>query len=259
MSNLFFNKVAASVLATGLGFMLIGEISHSLMHAKKPETPAYALALPEAGGSAEADIELPFPQPEWIAAMDAERGAKVFKKCASCHNAEKGGANGTGPNLWGIVEHPAAKHAGFNYSSALSNSGIVWTYEALDGFLAKPSAYVSGTAMSFVGLKKEADRAAVIAYLRQSADSLAPLPEPAATPETAEAEMQDDAMSESVDQMVGDVVNTAQEITEDTVNAAQEAAEATSEAAQEVEQATNDQLDEMQEKAEEKTPETAEH
>lgn len=179
MDELGFNKIAAAVLATALGYMLLKEASHMVVHAETPETPSYALAIPEVTDTKDAE-PLPFPQVEWVAAMDAERGARVFKKCASCHNNNAGGANGTGPNLYDIVGAPAAAKDGFAYSSAFKKAEVVWDYEALDKFLLRPSKYISGTNMNFIGLKKPADRAAVIEYLRVAAATPEPRPEAAA-------------------------------------------------------------------------------
>ena len=179
MDELGFNKIAGAILATALGFMLLKEVSHSIVHSEAPEVPAYALELP-AAGPVEEKIEAPFPQVEWVAAMNAERGARVFKKCVSCHNNEPGGANGTGPNLYGVVGAQAAAHDGFAYSNALSTSGKSWTYASLNGFLERPGRYISGTSMNFIGLKKPEDRAAVIEYLRLGATNPIPRPEPAA-------------------------------------------------------------------------------
>ena len=196
MDELGFNKIAAAVLATALGYMGIKELAHAVIHVEAPAKPAYALEIPEAAGPVE-EIELPFPQPTWIAEMDAERGAKVFKKCTSCHNAEEGGNNGTGPNLWNVVGAPAGQHAGFGYSSAMKSSGVVWNFEELDSYLERPSKYISGTAMNFVGLKKEKDRAAVIEYLRVASSNPVARPEPAAAPEMDTEEVtvpQDDTL-----------------------------------------------------------------
>lgn len=198
MDELGFNKLAAAVLATALGFMGIKEISHLAMHVDAPDIPAYALEIPEIPTGAEEEIELPFPSEAFVMAMDETRGERVFKKCQSCHNAEKGGANGTGPNLWNVVGAPAAKHAGFGYSNALATAGVEWTYASLDGFLTKPSNYVSGTNMNFIGLKKEEDRAAVIEYLRVHADAPVARPEPAPVPlELMEIDTVDDVVVEA--------------------------------------------------------------
>ena len=190
MDELGFNKIAAAILATALGYMGIKELAHAMIHVEAPAKPVYALAIPEASGPAE-EIELPFPQAEWVGAMNADRGAKVFKKCTSCHNADNGGPNGTGPNLWNVVGQPAAQNAGFSYSGAFKSSDTVWTYESLDKFLERPSKYISGTAMNFVGLKKPNDRAAVIEYLRIAADTSIPRPEAAAVPVPEEAAIED--------------------------------------------------------------------
>jgi len=146
MDELGFNKIAAAVLATALGYMGIKELAHAVIHVEAPAKPAYALAIPEAAGAVE-EVELPFPQAEWIAAMDADRGARVFKKCTSCHNVDNGGANGTGPNLWNVVGAPAAQQAGFGYSNAFKSSGKVWTYESLYNYLERPSKYPEPAAL----------------------------------------------------------------------------------------------------------------
>lgn len=227
MDELGFNKIAAAVLATGLGFMFIKEISHSALHVTAPETPAYFVGT--IGGDATeaaAPVDLPFPQPDWIAAMDSEKGAKVFKKCTSCHNAENGGANSTGPNLWNVVGAPAGTHAGFNYSGVMADSGLVWDYETLDGYLERPGRYLSGTAMNFIGLKKPADRAAVIEYLRLQADNPLEQPEPALV-ETAEVlETAEDIAADTQEVLEG-AADTAQDVVEGTVEEIVDDAETT--------------------------------
>ena len=160
MDELGFNKIAGAVLATALGVMVLREVPHFFMHTDAPETPVYSVGAIEIASGEEEAIDLPFPQQSWVDAMNAEEGAKVFKKCQSCHNVEAGGANGTGPALYGVVGNQAGSHAGFNYSSAMSSVGYNWTFEELDGFLTKPAAHLSGTKMAFIGLKKEEDRAA---------------------------------------------------------------------------------------------------
>ncbi|MDE2792173.1 MAG: cytochrome c family protein [Paracoccaceae bacterium] len=99
-----------------------------------------------------------------VANADPDRGKRVFAKCKACHKLEDG-ANTTGPSLFAIVNRSVATVPGFSYSGALENLGGVWSYDRLDHFLAKPTAYAPGTKMSFAGLKKPADRANLIAYL----------------------------------------------------------------------------------------------
>ena len=113
-----------------------------------------------------------------IAAADLGAGKKAAKKCTACHSLTEDGANKIGPRLWDIVGQPIAAVEGFSYSKALkARAGEAWSYENLDAFLAKPKAWVPGTKMSFGGLKKPEQRAALIAYLRGLSENPAPLPQ----------------------------------------------------------------------------------
>ncbi len=106
-----------------------------------------------------------------LAEGDAAAGEKVFRKCKSCHQVGDGAKNRIGPVLNGIVGNEIASVEGFEkkYSKAFlakKDEGLVWTEEELDAFLTKPKKYLKGTKMSFAGLKKEEQRADVIAYLK---------------------------------------------------------------------------------------------
>ncbi|MEL7153702.1 MAG: cytochrome c family protein, partial [Pseudomonadota bacterium] len=107
-----------------------------------------------------------------VAAVDAEliaAGEKVFKKCKACHQVGEGAKNKVGPILNGIVGASLGAVDGFKYSKALkakADEGTVWDAANLDAFLAKPKKWLKGTKMSFAGLKKHKDRAAIIAYLQ---------------------------------------------------------------------------------------------
>lgn len=111
-----------------------------------------------------------------VAAADVAAGQKIARKCVACHTVTAGGANRVGPNLWDIVGADLASREGYKYSSALSGMGGTWSLENLDAFLTKPKTFVPGTKMSFAGVKSEADRAALIAYLRSLSDNPVPLP-----------------------------------------------------------------------------------
>ncbi len=113
-----------------------------------------------------------------VAAAEPAAGEKLFKKCVACHNPDKDGKRKIGPNLWDVVERPVASAEGFAYSNALKEkSGETWSYDNLDAFLKRPKDWAPGTKMSFAGLKKPEQRAAVIAYLRSLSDSPAALPQ----------------------------------------------------------------------------------
>lgn len=104
---------------------------------------------------------------------DAAAGEKVFRKCQACHAVGVDAKNKVGPILNGVVGRTVAAVEGFKYSDVLvelAAAGTAWTPEELDAFLAKPRNYAKGTKMSFAGLRKEADRANVIAYLATFAE-----------------------------------------------------------------------------------------
>ncbi len=110
-----------------------------------------------------------------LLAQDADlaaAGAKVFRKCAVCHQLGPEAKNRVGPNLTGVVGRTAGTEKGFDYSEAMQEAGengLVWNEETLSSYLADPRSVVKGNKMAFVGLKSENDRKAVIAYLESAA------------------------------------------------------------------------------------------
>jgi len=100
-----------------------------------------------------------------LASADTAKGEKVFKKCAACHKLADG-ENGVGPHLFGVVDRAIAAVDGYGYSGPMADFGGNWDAETLNAFLAAPKKYISGTKMSFNGLKKDEDRANLIAYLQ---------------------------------------------------------------------------------------------
>jgi cytochrome c len=113
-----------------------------------------AVALLTAAGAARAD-------------GDAARGEKHFEECATCHTLERG-VNNVGPSLSGLFRRKAGEIADFRYSPALKKSGITWTAQTLDSYLADPQKAVPGNRMPYAGLPDAAARADLIAYLQQS-------------------------------------------------------------------------------------------
>ena len=104
-------------------------------------------------------------------AINIAAGKKLFRKCKACHSATKDGKDKAGPNLWNTVNHPIASSEGFKYSPAMAGlNSETWTPEKLDAFLLSPKGVVKKTKMSFAGIKKQADRNNLIAWLAQQAD-----------------------------------------------------------------------------------------
>ena len=99
------------------------------------------------------------------AAGDANSGKTIFARCSICHTVQKGGANGLGPNLFGVVGRKAATAPNFAFSSALKNSGITWTPDKLKAWVSGPARLVPGTKMAFAGIANPKQIDDVIAYL----------------------------------------------------------------------------------------------
>lgn len=99
-------------------------------------------------------------------AADAGKGADVFaEECGDCHSLMPG-KNKKGPNLNGVVGRNAGTVADFaGYSDAMKQSGIVWTTERLDLYIAQPRKAVPGGRMKYDGLADAQARADLIAYL----------------------------------------------------------------------------------------------
>lgn len=130
----------------------------------------------EAEAADEAAVTPDAPAEEAVAAIDPaliEEGEKVFRKCKACHQVGDGAKNRVGPVLTGIIGQPAGQVDGFKYSNALTamaDDGLVWDTENLHAFLANPKGFMKGTKMSFAGLRKDEDLAAITAYLASFAD-----------------------------------------------------------------------------------------
>ena len=108
-----------------------------------------------------------------LADGDPAAGEKVFKKCTACHAVGPDAKNKVGPELNGIVGRKVASVEGFKYSPAMTAFGAgdkVWDAATIDAYLADPKGFVAKNKMAFAGLKKDDERANVIAYLDQFAE-----------------------------------------------------------------------------------------
>lgn len=177
--SLEFNKAAAAVLTAGITFMVAGLVGDALVSPPRQYQAAIATGAPppaqQAAAPAAPALE---PISPLLAAANADNGRQAAQRlCASCHNFAQGGPNGVGPNLWDIVGSPHARVAGFNYSAA--NRALAdkpWDYEALNAFLARPSAAMPGTRMAFAGINNAQQRADIVAWLRTLSPNPKPLP-----------------------------------------------------------------------------------
>jgi cytochrome c len=97
---------------------------------------------------------------------DLANGKKVFMICKSCHTVIQGGADMTGPNLWGVFGRKAGTEGTFKYSDGLKASGITWDAAHIDTWISGPRATIPDTKMSFAGVKDAKDRVDLVAYLK---------------------------------------------------------------------------------------------
>ena len=176
-----FTTTAGWVLFAGIVTLGSSIVSGLYFNEERPEKMGYPIEGVVVEGEASAG-EPAKPIEFYLASADPAAGEQVFKKCAACHNADKGGANQLGPNLWGVLGEPIGKGAnGFAFSEALSGKGGTWNWDNLAEWLSNPKKFAPGTKMTFAGLGKPEDRANVIAFLNTHGDS--PLPLPAAPAE----------------------------------------------------------------------------
>ncbi len=148
-------------------------------------TDAAAAPAAEAAGEAEpvvpppaapADIAPNPDLPALLAAADVNKGKILYLQCRACHSLIPETEPGKiGPTLHGVIGRAAGAVSGFAYSEAIMKSGITWTAEQIDNWLTRPSEFLPGNKMVFVGIQKPQDRADIIAYIQaESAKAAAP-------------------------------------------------------------------------------------
>ncbi len=196
----FWDKVISAFWLAFLGILGVNMVSNMVIygepfvpkeiHIEKFGFPIEVVAEETTGGGDAGPAKMISSLP-LIAAASLDEGAAVFKKCGACHTIEAGGANKTGPNLNAIVGAEIGDHNGFKTTDSLKAIGGAWDYAKLDDYLENPKRLAPKGSMSFAGLKKAGDRAAVIKFLASntpgapafpSAEAPAAAAEPAAAP-----------------------------------------------------------------------------
>ena len=173
------NKIIASFILAVILILGINKITDIIFYVEKPEKSAYQVANVSTSTTTETTSASSSTEPGEIMALLASAsvadGEKIFKKCVACHSITKGGRNKIGPALWGVLGRKAGSVSDYKYSKAMAAHGKSWSFKEMNGFLIKPKDWIKGTKMSFVGLKSEKDRAAVILYMNEKTDSPLPL------------------------------------------------------------------------------------
>ncbi|NWG45530.1 MAG: c-type cytochrome [Alphaproteobacteria bacterium] len=181
MDSFEWNKIFGALLGSILVVLVIREAGNILYHAPELEEDAFKIAVAEASAEGAAEAPQAVDLGTMLAGADPARGERVAAQCISCHSFEKGGPDKQGPHLWGVVGRAVGGVEGFTYSAALKNHGGTWTLELLSEYLKDPRGSIPGNNMAFGGLKRDNQRADVLAYLNSLSDSPAPLPAPAAS------------------------------------------------------------------------------
>ena len=170
------NKIIVSIVLTLILVMGINKISDVIYSVEKPEKSVYQVSsdvtvaeTKTSETSIESDNIMAL-----FASTSAAEGAKVFKKCAACHSIAEGGGNKIGPALWGVIGRKAGSLPDYKYSKAMAAHGKSWSFDEMNGFLIKPKDWITGTKMSYAGLKDPKERAAVILYMNENTNN--PLP-----------------------------------------------------------------------------------
>ena len=179
MDELELSKIVGVGCAAMLAFVGLSVASDAIVSMDTLDEPAYAIAVaePDEPGAAAEEEEV-VSIGTLMASADAAAGEKVFRSCKACHNDAEGAPAKVGPNLYGVVGRPIASAEGFSYSAALSEKGGTWDWESINGFLHKPKEWAPGTKMAYAGVKKDEDRANLLAYLNEQSGAPIDLPAP---------------------------------------------------------------------------------
>ncbi len=178
MSGFELNKIAGAVILAGIIALLAGKLADTVYQPDDSENNDNIIIASEANPTKAKEIVPEIDIATLLASADLAFGEKATKKkCSACHTFGSGEGHKSGPNLWGILGSDIAGKSDYKYSKAMSAKGGKWDYDALAAFLKKPKKYIKGTKMSFIGLKKDKEKASVVLYLRSLNDNPASLPD----------------------------------------------------------------------------------
>ena len=170
MDSFEINKIVAAILLVALLIVGIEKVSNIIFHVDKPKTPGYTVEVKQVSATS-ASAETKIDISALMAMGDVATGEKIFKKCVACHSIVKDGKNKIGPALYNVVGRKVGMIADYKYSKALMEYEKEWTFAELNGFLIKPAKWIKGTKMAYAGLKNPKERAAIILYMNNNADS----------------------------------------------------------------------------------------
>ena len=112
---------------------------------------AFALATPAAADTFEE--------------IKVDAGARLFAaECRRCHATDASDPS-YGPPLENVVGRGAGTYPDYDYSVALSASGIVWTPAALRAWMEDNDGFMPGTKMRHVGIEDGTVQDFILAYL----------------------------------------------------------------------------------------------
>jgi cytochrome c len=176
-------KIYGAIFGTALLVLGLKTVGAEIFHTEAPKEPGMKIevaeATPAAGGDTGGAAAPALSLGALLAKADVAKGQAASKACGACHAFEKGGANKIGPHMWDVVDRPIGSVEGFAYSEGFkAMAGKPWGYDELNAWLKAPKEFIKGTKMSYAGIKKDQERADVIAYLASLSDAPKPFPAP---------------------------------------------------------------------------------
>jgi cytochrome c len=176
MGRFEWNKIFGASVGAVLVVLTVSMVANAVYKSNNEGASAYEVAEKNGTGKKTKPKEI-VSLSALLHEFNVEDGKRVFARCSGCHDAKQGGIAKTGPNLWGVVGSKTSSFEAFKYSSALqSKKGEIWDWEKLNAFIKKPSEYAPGTKMTYVGLKKQSDRAKLLLWLNHQSDNPLALP-----------------------------------------------------------------------------------